>query len=97
MQNKVSEETMQEKMYDKLGDRAAELFKEAQIKALHRETAKEKIKTVLEAMRSENKILMLTKEEERMLRAFRAFQLSCKPGAVFKWQTQRVELGKEGR
>lgn len=50
--------------------------------------AKEAVMREIEAMRSEDKILELTDEEERMLRSFRAFRLRCKPGGVFKWQTR---------
>jgi histidinol dehydrogenase len=34
---------------------------------------------------------ILTDEEERLLRSFRRFKATCKPGAVFKWQTRPVE------
>ena len=50
--------------------------------------AAKQINTELAAMRDEDKILILTDEEERLLRSFRAFKSrSHKPGAVFKWQT----------
>lgn len=55
--------------------------------------AKRAIQTELEAMKSQDKILMLSDEEERMLRAFRAFRLRCKPGGVFRWQTHPENEG----
>jgi hypothetical protein len=34
---------------------------------------------------------ILTDEEERMIRSLRRFKATCKPGAVFRWQTRPAE------
>lgn len=79
---------MQELVYDDLQKRAA-LLLENEARLLEQKlAAKKHITTELEAMRSEDKILILSAEEERMLRAFRAFRLNCKSGSVFNWQTR---------
>lgn len=83
---------MQQESFNELKERASKLFEENTQTLESALGAKQKINTILEAMKSEDKILMLTKEEERMLRAFRAFQLSCKPGAIFRWQTRPIEV-----
>lgn len=47
------------------------------------------VRCEIDAMRAEDKILLLTEEEERMLRSFRGFKGRTKTGGVFKWQTRR--------
>lgn len=84
---------MQQEQYNELNERSAELLERNALTLEAALAAKQKVTSVLEAMKSEDKILMLTEEEERMLRAFRAFQSGCKPGAVFKWQTRPAEPG----
>lgn len=69
-------------------EQGATLRQEMEARTLERALeARRAIATELGAMKSKDQILMLSNEEERMLRAFRAFRLRCKPGAVFKWQT----------
>jgi len=88
---------MQQQSYYELDEKATR-FLEIKAGSLEQSLqAKKKVTTILEAMRSEDKILSfrtLTDEEERMLRAFRAFKSDrriCRPGSVFKWQTRPAE------
>lgn len=75
-------------------ERQATLRQEMESRTLDRALeARHAITTELEAMKSKDQILMLSNEEERMLRAFRAFRLRCKPGGVFKWQTHPENEG----
>lgn len=80
---------MQMKQYDELGDRAAAGLNGTVATELHQAgDAAKAINSELAAMREEDKILILSEEEERLLRRFRAFKSTCdKPGAIFKWQT----------
>jgi hypothetical protein len=46
----------------------------------------------IEQMKEEGKALVLSEEEENMLRSFRRFKLRMrKNGEVFRWQTRRPE------
>jgi hypothetical protein len=78
---------MQERYADELSTRSVERLKEM---FPHAE-AETTVRAELEAMRAEDKVLIMTDEEERMIRSFRRFKLSCKPGAVFRWQTRPQE------
>lgn len=80
---------MQNHRIDELADRSADrLAEDDHGSSLEpRRQAKERIWHELDAMRAEDKILVLTDEEERLLRSFRRFRCGGKPGAVFKWQT----------
>jgi len=75
---------MQEQSYGELSDRAVE-------KAMGRvlsKCAETAVRGELEAMRIEDKILLISDEEERMIRSFRRFKIRMrKNGEVFKWQT----------
>lgn len=79
---------MQQDEFDALTTRSAQTLEETEELLSRKLRAQDVIRTELEAMRSEDKILMLTDEEERLLRAFRAFKLRTKPGGVFRWQTR---------
>lgn len=76
--------------------RYTELEERASASALRDEflklEARGRVHAEIERMKDEGKALVLTDEEERMLRSFRRFQCGCKPGAVFKWQTRPVEV-----
>lgn len=61
--------------------------------AIRRMEAHARVHDVIAAMKEEGKALELTEEEERLLRSFRRFKISCKPGAVFKWQTRPDPAG----
>lgn len=80
---------MQMQQFDELGERAtAGLNSQVAADMDQAGDAAKAINTELAAMRDEDKILILSDEEERMLRSFRGFKSTCqKPGAVFKWQT----------
>ena len=78
---------MQQSNYKELTRRSAELLKEE----FPHSAAELTVKAELEAMRAEDKVLIMSAEEERMIRSLRRFKLSCKPGAVFKWQTRPEE------
>ena len=73
---------MQTERFDELTERSAKSLSNTP-EAL----ARDAVLIELEAMKAEDKILMLSAEEERLLRAFRAFKPAAKPGSVFKWQT----------
>jgi hypothetical protein len=63
---------------------AADMFAEM-------ETADRAVKHRLKEMVAEDKVLIMSDEEERMIRSLRRFKATCKPGAVFKWQTRPTE------
>lgn len=54
---------------------------------LRRRLAAETVQREIEAQVEAGKVLQLTEEEIRVLRAFRRFKQTCKAGQVFKWQT----------
>jgi hypothetical protein len=58
----------------------AEIFKNT--------NTEDRVKAVIATMKGEGKILELSDEEIRVVRALRRFKFSCKPGAMFKWQTR---------
>ena len=68
---------------------AEELFRaeEPISPTLLRKLAAEKVRAEIEAQLEAGRVLKLTDEEIRALRALRRFRQTCKPGAVFKWQT----------
>jgi hypothetical protein len=53
--------------------------------------AKKAIEQEMLRMTAAEEIHLLSDEEERMIRSLRRFKATCKPGAVFKWQTRPVE------
>lgn len=79
---------MQEQKYNELEDRASSISEIDEIRKLE---ARSRIHQEIELMKEEGKALVLTEEEERMLRSFRRYKRGCKPGAVFKWQTRPAE------
>jgi hypothetical protein len=82
---------MQEQKIDELEERSSQRLEELQQAITRKLEAQSVIHSEIEAMRREDKILALTEEEERMLRAFRGFKARTKPGGVFKWQTRPDE------
>lgn len=79
---------MQEITYEQLGDSASktleEMFrKDSEVKALEADAV---IRNRLEEMKGDGSVLMLSEDEERMLRAYRSFRLRSKYGDVFKWR-----------
>ena len=87
---------MQEPRFNELEQRASQnIFKDltAQLEA---ET---KVQDVLKEMKAEDKILILSSEEEDLLRSFRRFKLRMhKNGEVFTWQTvlpKGVQIAEE--
>lgn len=79
---------MQDMKYAELEDRASLI---AEMDAIKKLEARARVAAEIERMKEEGKALVLTDEEERMLREFRKFKEQCKPGAVFKWQTRPPE------
>ncbi len=80
---------MQEQKYDELERRASVSALADEIQKLE---ARSRVHQEIELMKQEGKALVLTDEEERMLRAFRRFKLRMrKDGEVFTWQTRRPE------
>jgi len=83
---------MQEPRYTELGHRASEFLKAAQKDEVKRLEAEATVGDVIEQMKNEGKALVLSDEEEQMLRSFRKFKLRMsKNGEVFKWQTRLPE------
>ncbi len=80
---------MQEQKYDELRDRSTDALEK--LFDHERVLAQQVIRSQVDQMLASGEALTLTDEEERMLRSFRRFKLSCKPGAVFKWQTRPEE------
>lgn len=80
---------MQETKIDELTERSTRKFEDFDPSLMRVLEAQKVIHSEIEAMRAEDKILALTEEEERMLRAFRGFKARTKPGGVFKWQTRK--------
>ncbi len=80
---------MQEHTYEELNQRAKDMLtREAE--ALFAGRAEVAVRGELEAMRIEDKVLLMSDEEERMIRSFRRFKSRMrKDGEVFKWQTAR--------
>lgn len=79
---------MQEQRYEELETRAAAELEADERTLAAKLQASKVIHNELESMRQEDKILLLSEEEERMIRAFRGFKVRTKPGGVFQWQTR---------
>lgn len=80
---------MQEHKYEELESRASET---AELDAVKKLEARSRIHQEIELMKEEGKALVLTSEEEEMLRSFRRFKLRMrKDGEMFTWQTRRPE------
>lgn len=80
---------MQEQKFDEL-ERRASLPEEADV--IKKMEARSRLHHEMELMKAEGEVLILTPEEEDMLRSFRRFKLRMtKDGAVFSWQTRRPE------
>ncbi len=80
---------MQEQKYNELEDRASMVEHLDEIKKLE---ARARIHQEIELMKEEGKALVLTEEEENLLRSFRRFKLRMrKNGEVFTWQTRLPE------
>ena len=77
---------MQEPKYEELERRA---MPSAEMDFIGKMEARSRIHAEIEAMKAEGKALVLTEEEENMLRSFRRFKLRMrKDGEVFTWQTR---------
>ena len=75
--------------YNELEERAS---RSAQLDAIRQLEARARIHAEVEKMKDEGKALVLTDEEEKMLRSFRRFKLRMrKQGEVFTWQTRIPE------
>ena len=87
---------MQEPRLTELEQRSRQAGLLDQFKKLEDET---RVKDVIEEMKAEDKILVLSAEEEDMLRSFRRFKLRMhKNGEVFTWQTilpKGVQIAEE--
>ncbi len=80
---------MQEMKYTELENRASLSAEMDQIKKLE---VRSRVHREIELMKEEGKALVITEEEESMLRSFRRFKLRMrKDGEVFTWQTRRPE------
>jgi hypothetical protein len=55
--------------------------------------AREVVRQTMEDLKRAGEALELSDEEIRLLQELRKFKASCKPGAVFKWQTQPSQPG----
>ena len=56
-------------------------------------SARRAIETELEQMKGSGRILLMSDEEERLIRSFRRFKGQLKrDGDVFKWQSRRDSL-----
>jgi hypothetical protein len=76
---------MESRKFEELENRASVVAEADAIKKLE---ARVRVQKEIELMKEEGKALVLTQEEEDMLRAFRRFKLRMrKDGEVFKWQT----------
>lgn len=88
---------MQQEKYHELEERASGM--PAHWDAVRQAEARARVQDEIKAMIAEEKALVLTGEEEDMLRSFRRFKLQMKKnGEVFKWQTavpEGVQLAKE--
>lgn len=87
---------MQEPRLTELEERSRQAGLKDMLQKLEDET---RVKSVIEEMKAEDKVLVLTAEEEDMLRSFRRFKLRMKKnGQVFTWQTclpEGVQLAEE--
>src|SRR5271166_5921168 len=87
---------MQEQRFTELEERSRQAGLKDQFQKLEDET---RVKSVIEEMKAEDKILVLSSEEEDMLRSFRRFKLRMrKNGEVFTWQTcipEGVQIAEE--
>jgi len=80
---------MQEQKYNELESHASLSAEQDHIKLME---ARSRIHGEIERMKEEGLALVLTPEEEDMLRSFRRFKLRMrKDGEVFTWQTRRPE------
>ncbi len=80
---------MQEQKYDEL-ERRASLSEEADL--IKKMEARARVHQEIELMKEEGKALVLTAEEEEMLRSLRRFKLRMtKNSDVFKWQTRKPD------
>lgn len=60
-----------------------------QLRTLSRMEAEKAIEQQLNAMKRDGRLMLMTDEEERLIRAFRRFKMHAKKaGEVFKWQTR---------
>lgn len=61
-----------------------EIFRQqSELKALEADAV---IRERIEQMKDDGSVLMLSEDEDRMLRAYRSFRLRSKYGDVFKWR-----------
>jgi hypothetical protein len=79
---------LQDQKYCELEDRASLV---AETDAMKKLEARARVAAEIERMKEEGKALVLSDEEERMLRSFRSFKKQCRAGSVFKWQTRPPE------
>lgn len=80
---------MQEMKYDEL-ERRASVTSESDL--IRKMEARSRVHHEIELMKEEGKALVLSEEEENMLRSFRRFKLRMrKDGEVFTWQTRRPD------
>jgi hypothetical protein len=81
---------MQEMKYSELENRASLMA--AEIDDVRNLEARSRVRGVIEQMKEEGKALVLTDEEENMLRSFRRFKIRMRrQGEVFTWQTRIPE------
>jgi hypothetical protein len=89
---------MEQRTYEQLGDTSSERLEEvfrqrSEIKALEADAV---IRQRLEEMKGDGSVLMLSEDEERMLRAYRFFRLRSKYGDVFKWRCHGKDAAISG-
>lgn len=86
---------MQEPVYNELSSKAAEdLFKNQEAErasalefARRGQEAQEAVTKVLEQLRAQDKVLILTQDEEELIRAYRRWRLrQTKAHGTFRWQ-----------
>ena len=87
---------IQELKYRELENRASD---SGDLDLVRKMEARSRVRDVINQMKEEGQALILTPEEENMLRSFRRFKLRMrKQGEIFTWQTRipdGVELVEE--
>lgn len=82
---------MNERTYDELESKSSDKLKET-FSQITQKQAESVIHRQLENLKAQDKVLILSDEEERMLASFRRFKAKMrKPSEIFTWQTRRAD------
>lgn len=79
---------MNQETCDELKDRSTAEMEARQHSFTRKLEARHAIEHQIEQLKKSGQVILFSDEEERLLRSFRQFKLTCRPGAVFKWQTR---------